>query len=169
MGRVGVGMTATQVEEAWGKPAETHTDKDPQGKTTQRWTYIRQGDATDIYIRNGAVTKISEPRVLAPHSAAGDEPHRTTAAEVEKELWANEQRERLAKADERRFIGLGTAQADVQLRIGSPALTKVVNPLWGAGTYWVYPPTPSDPQTTTVIRFNRDGGLVISVNRLVEP
>src|SRR5271169_763066 len=36
-GRIAVGMTVKQVEQAWGKPAETSTDKDAQGKT-QRWT-----------------------------------------------------------------------------------------------------------------------------------
>ena len=168
MGHVAVGMTPQQVEEAWGNPAETGTDKDAK-ETTQRWTYIRNGDVTDIFIRNGAVSRISDPRAIAKGAAVRDEAPRPTASEVEEQLRLNEEQERLAKADERRFLREGMTQADVQLRIGSPAAIKVVSPLYGVGTYWIYPPTSADPQTTTVLRFNRDGGHVISVNRVVEP
>src|SRR5271167_4992080 len=51
MGRIAIGMTPDQLEEAWGSPAEKKTNRDAHG-TTQRWTYIRNGDATDILIKN---------------------------------------------------------------------------------------------------------------------
>ena len=113
MGRIAVGMTPLQVEEAWGKPAETGTREDAKG-TLQRWTYIRNGETTDIFIRNGTVAKISAPRVIIGQSFPHEkEPAQPTASDIEEELRQNEEQERLQKADERRFISVGMTQADV--------------------------------------------------------
>jgi hypothetical protein len=170
MGRIAVGMTPLQVEEAWGKPAETGSSEDAKG-TLQRWTYIRDGEATDVFIRNGAVAKISDPHVIKRKSAAHEEePAQTTASDIEAELRQNEEQERLQKANERPFIRQGMTQADVQLRIGPPAAVKVVSTDLGTGTYWIYPATSTgDAQTRTVVRFDHYGGHVISVSRVIEP
>ena len=173
-GRIAIGMTTKQVEKAWGKPVETSTDQDAQG-TTERWTYVRNGETTDIFIRNDAVSRIGAPRPAAtgtpppdgpPPTAVTDSKEQQRLAEAQQEL--AEEQERQAKAEERRFIREGMTINDVRTRIGPPASIKMSSDLWGVGTYWIYPPTPSDPQTRTIIRFNRDGGHVISVNRVVE-
>ncbi len=166
-GRIAVGMTMKQVERAWGKPATTRMDEGAQG-ITERWTYIRDGEETEIFIRSGAVAMIGGPYAVAAKPLPPDEPLRMTAAEFEKQKALDEEQERLEKSGERRFVREGMTQDAVRERIGPPADTKVSSNLWGVGTYWIYPPTPDDPQTRTLIRFNRDGGHVISVDRSVE-
>jgi hypothetical protein len=168
MGRVALGMTTLQVEEAWGKAAETSRQKDGR-VTTQRWTYIRNGDATDIFFQDGFVSEISGPGAVATSTPLPDEPPRSTAADPENQNWLDEEQERLEKSDERRFIRDGMTHEQVRHRIGPPAIIRVDGPEWGIATHWIYPPTPNDPQTTTDITFNHDGGYVYSVRRVVTP
>lgn len=68
-GRIAAGMTVKQVEQAWGKPAETYLDNDFQVQT-ERWTYIHDGAVTNVFIRNDAVAWIDGPHpVLVANDA----------------------------------------------------------------------------------------------------
>ena len=57
-GRVMRGMSATQVQTAWGPPTKINTTTGSYG-THEQWVYRREGGAAQyVYLENGVVTTI---------------------------------------------------------------------------------------------------------------
>ncbi|MEJ7667920.1 MAG: DUF4124 domain-containing protein [Casimicrobiaceae bacterium] len=157
MGRVVVGMSPQQVQQAWGTPKTINADVRASGKHEQ-WVYERNGSDHYVYLDNGKVRSFSShTSTLASTAAAAYQP-----APSQRELDALERAE---KAGERRHITnnsrLGRDQ--VEGRLGPPD-----NKAYRNGTeYWLYLPTPRDPQTRTVINFESSGRL-IDIERTVQ-
>jgi outer membrane protein assembly factor BamE (lipoprotein component of BamABCDE complex) len=162
LGRIAVGMTARQVEQVWGKPAELASEKDTTG-TTERWIYNRSGETTTVQFQSGKVTKISKTQSLAPPPApAADRSAGLTISEME-------DREREEKAAERRFVRVGMTQEEVRGKLGPPWDRRVQATLHsGTAECWTYPPALRDPQTRTFICFSVDDTRLMSVDRTIE-
>lgn len=65
MGRVAVGMSRAQIEQAWGKPTEVAMLTDAKG-TSEQWIYLRDGVQTTLAFEAEKVARISKRTLLAP-------------------------------------------------------------------------------------------------------
>lgn len=61
-GRVGVGMTADEVVDSWGRPSKINRTITRAG-TSEQWIYRRGGSGRDqyVYLENGVVRTIQSP------------------------------------------------------------------------------------------------------------
>jgi hypothetical protein len=155
MGRVTVGQTPAQVEQAWGRPSAINTDVRANGLREQ-WVYRRDGANVYVYLEKGRVTSISTRNRAA---AQAQQPMRQpTKAE-------RDAQERAAKAAERKHVTVGMRlnQADVRARLGEPDRKQH----GGGMELWTYLPADLDYQTRTTIKFRRDG-TVFDVERVIQ-
>lgn len=153
MGRIAVGMTAQQVERAWGKPRAINTDVRESGQREQ-WVYERDGGDAYVYLQNGRVTSFSTrtPGLARPT------PRPPSTKEIEAA-------ERAEKAVERKHVTQISrlSREAVRQRLGEPDKKD-----WALGfEFWTYLPTARDQQTRTVIQFN-SYGQIFDVERKVE-
>jgi len=146
LGHVAVGMTATQVEQAWGRPTEITTEHDG-GASAQHWTFNRAGEITKISFQNGKVSKIAKTQTLAQPAAAAEQAPSLTLSELE-------DRERRDKAAERRFMRPGMTPEEVRGKLGPPSDRVVRATSFGVADCWSYEPAPRDAQTLTTLCFS---------------
>jgi outer membrane protein assembly factor BamE (lipoprotein component of BamABCDE complex) len=160
LGHIAIGMTPTQVRQAWGSPAEITTERDNAG-ATEYWTYNRAGETTRISFQNGAVSKIAQTQKLVSSTAAAEPASALTVSQMEDQ-------ERFEKAGERRFMRPGMTQADVRGKLGPPS-SRVVRPAsFGMADCWSYDPTPRDAQTLTILCFSVIDTLLVTIERTIQ-
>jgi hypothetical protein len=68
-----------------------------------------------------------------------------------------------ANAAERMHLRLGMTEAEVLARVGSPDVT--VGAKGTPSPRWTYMPAPGDPETTTMLLFNK--GVLVDIDRKV--
>jgi len=68
-----------------------------------------------------------------------------------------------ANAAERSHLRVGMTQAEVLARVGNPDVT--VGSKGTTSPRWSYMPAPGDPETTTMLQFNK--GVVVDIERRV--
>lgn len=161
LGRVVVGMTPAQTEQAWGRPREISSENDKTG-SVERWSYDRTNSVAIVQFEGGKVAKISSVRSL-PQPLV-DAPALTGPLTVSE----MEARERAEKAPERRFAHAGMTQAEVRGKLGPPSDHQVRNTRMGVADCWTYDPVAGDPQTLTTLCFSVDYLRVMSVDRIVQ-
>ena len=161
LGRLAVGQTARQVEQAWGTPKKKNIDTGTSG-TREQWVYERkEGTTYYVYIRDGRLDSVSQHQevpgnVTPPPPLAVTQPTRQEIEAVE----------RASKADERRFVTEGATMNAVRTRIGAPDTRDFVSTGSGVAECWGYAPTARDAQTWTTVCFV--GGAAYAVNRKIE-
>ena len=161
MGRLAVGMTTTQVQQAWGKPAEIATERDGTGQA-ERWTYRKSGEKTTVHFKSGQVSKLDKVQTLEPAPEPAPAVSRaSTVSEIEED-------ERAEKANERRFLREGMSQEEVRGKVGPPADRRVRVAWFGMADCWTYPPTHRDPQTRTDLCFSVTDTRLVSIDRTVQ-
>lgn len=161
MGRLAVGMTTAQVQQAWGKPAEIATERDGAG-VQERWTYRKSGETTTVHFKAGQVSKLDKVRSLTPPADSVTTPPRVaTQSELEED-------ERAEKANERRFLREGMTQEEVRGRLGPPLDRRVRTAWFGMADCWSYPPTPKDPQTRTDLCFSVTDTRLVLIERNIQ-
>jgi hypothetical protein len=176
MGQVTVGMTASQVRQAWG---------DPDGITASRevdiareeWSYQRYGQAQKVILVSGKVVEVSNQ----PSSRASSDAARNTTGAAPMTA------PRAKDANERRFIGRGMTSVEIHSRIGEPdsrtrlscRTETIYNTVGWTGEVfpgmqttrevcedcWVYNPAAGDPQIETTVCFMNE--QVSSITRRV--
>ncbi|MDR2016021.1 MAG: DUF2845 domain-containing protein [Burkholderiales bacterium] len=171
MGQVTIGMTASQVRQAWGEPDGIKTSKKKNG-AREEWSYRRDGQSQKVTLVNGEVTEVSKQT-----SSSASKSSAKNAAKTEKTSTA---KKNTGKADERRFVREGMTTAEVRARIGAPDSREsgtcrertMVNSKKQLKTTrdlcdncWVYEPAEGDPQTRTQVCFQN--GQVSSIERKV--
>ena len=156
LGRIVIGQSPAQVEQAWGTPRTRNVDVGSSGRTEQ-WVYERTSGTSYVYFLGGVVSSFN----TRFESGNGSRPGPPVArASTKSELDAQE---RIEKAGDRKFIREGNSRATVRSRIGEPNAKH-----WqGDMEYWTYEPAPKDYQTLTVIRFSLYGG-VFAVDRTIK-
>jgi hypothetical protein len=160
LGRVLVGMTPRQVELAWGAPHGRTSEQDSKS-ITERWSYAREGDDVRVQFEGGVVARITRTRSPPTPPPAPDPLQSLTVSEIE-------ERERAAKAGERRFLREGMTQEDVRGRLGPPLERRIKQFGWGTAECWMWPPTPRDVQTRTTACFSAADQRLMSFERRVE-
>lgn len=68
-----------------------------------------------------------------------------------------------ANAGERAHLRVGMTEAEVLARVGNPDVT--VGSRGTTSPRWSYMPAPGDPETTTMLQFNK--GVVVDIDRRV--
>jgi hypothetical protein len=68
-----------------------------------------------------------------------------------------------ANAAERCHLRVGMTEAEVLARVGSPDVT--VGAKGATSPRWTYMPAPGDPETTTMLQFNK--GVLVDIDRKV--
>ncbi len=174
MGQVAIGMTASQVKQAWGEPDKVRTAKKKsvkQGKSEEEWNYRRDGKSQKVTLIDGKVAEVSNQTSSGASGAAAKNTKGGTKTSAAK---------RTGKANERRFIREGMTASEVRSRIGAPdsreagacrertmvsskKQLKTVRDL--CENCWVYEPTEGDSQTRTHVCFQN--GEVSSIERKV--
>jgi hypothetical protein len=160
MGRLVVGMTLRQVEQAWGKPASVGSEQDAQG-TSEVWTFTRGAETTLVHFRDGHVAKIAKQRSLVAPAPPARPVREPTIADLE-------ERERIDKARERRHIREGMTQSEIRATLGPPSDRRQRPTNWGWGDCWTYPPAPLDAQTRTVLCFDNLDLRLVTIDRAIE-
>ena len=160
LGRIAVGMTAAQVEQAWGRPVEIATERD-SGGSADHWTYNRAGEITKISFQNGKVSKIAKTQTLAQPAAAGEQTSSLTISKLE-------DRERRDKAAERRFMRPGMAQEEMRGKLGPPSDRVVRATSFGIADCWSYEPAPRDAQTLTTLCFSVIDTRLVTIDRTIK-
>ena len=160
MGRLAVGMTPRQVEQAWGKPASVGSEQDAQS-TSELWTFIRGVETTLVHFRDGRVARITKQRSLAPPTPPARPVREPTIADLE-------ERERTDKARERRHIREGMTQSEIRGTLGPPSDRRQRPTNWGWQDCWTYPPAPQDAQTRTVLCFDNLDLRLVTIDRSIE-
>jgi len=103
------------------------------------------------------------PARRAPGAAADlirEAPPRTAKAEKDAKPGKSSN---AANATERMHLRLGMTEAEVLARVGSPDVT--VGSKGTTSPRWSYMPAPGDPETTTMLLFNK--GVVVDIERRV--
>jgi outer membrane protein assembly factor BamE (lipoprotein component of BamABCDE complex) len=160
LGRIAVGMTAAQVEQAWGRPAEITSERD-SGGSADHWTYNRAGEITKISFQNSKVFKIAKTQTLAQPAAAAEQTPSLTISELE-------DRERRDKAAERRFMRPGMTQEEVRGKLGPPSDRVVRATSFGVADCWSYEPAPRDAQTLTTVCFSVIDTRLVTIDRTIK-
>lgn len=144
LGRVAIGMTAAQVEQAWGAPRAVNSDLRADGRTDQ-WVYRRDGGDAYVYLKGGRVTSVStHTNATAPPPAISMPAMAPTQDQVDAQVRAD-------KAAERKYVRPGWSKGRVLAGLGPPDRKQFVG-----GEAWIYLPTPNDRQTATTIMFEYD-------------
>jgi len=160
LGRVAVGMTATQVEQAWGRPVEITTEQDGGG-SAQHWTFNRAGEITKISFQNDKVSKIAKTQTLAQPATPAEQAPSLTLSELE-------DRERRDKAAERRFVRPGMTPEEVRGKLGPPSDRVVRATSFGVADCWSYEPAPRDAQTLTTLCFSVIDTRLVTIDRTIK-
>jgi hypothetical protein len=160
LGRIAMGMTAAQVEQAWGRPVEITAEQD-SGGSADHWTYNRAGEITKISFQNGKVSKIAKTQTLAQPAAAAEQTPSLTVSELE-------DRERRDKAAERRFMRSGMTQEEVRGKLGPPSDRVVRATSFGIADCWSYEPAPRDAQTLTTLCFSVIDTRLVTIDRAIK-
>jgi hypothetical protein len=160
LGRIAVGMSAAQIEQAWGRPAEITIERD-SGGSADHWTYNRAGELTKISFQNGKVSRITKTQTLAQPAAAAEQTSSLTISELE-------DRERRDKAAERRFMRPGMAQEEVRGKLGPPSDRVVRATSFGVADCWSYEPAPRDAQTLTTLCFSVIDTRLVTIDRTIK-
>ena len=160
LGRIAVGMTAAQVEQAWGRPVEITTEHD-DGGSAEHWTYNRAGEITKISFQKGKVSKVSKTQTLAQPATAAEQTPSLTLSELE-------DRERRDKAAERRFMRPGMTPEEVRGKLGPPSDRVVRATSFGVADCWSYEPAPRDAQTLTTLCFSVIDTRLVTIDRTIK-
>jgi len=156
-GHVVVGMTMSQVRQAWGDTEDVMLETDVQGPHEQ-WNYSRNGRNFMLRFDDGKVARITERKAEPPSATSGPP---LTISEME-------EMERAEKAAERKFVREGMMQEEVRGRLGPPNERRIRPINWGTADCWAYHPSPKDQQTLTVLCFNILDTRLVGIERTVQ-
>jgi hypothetical protein len=161
LGRVVVGMTPAQVQQAWGQPAEISSEDSGSGPN-ESWSYDRSGETTTVRFEGGKVAKISKVRSITPRAPA------VAPVATQLTITEMEENERAQKANERRFLQPGMTQEEVRGKIGPPADRKILATRFGLADCWTYPPSPRDQQALTTLCFSTTDTRLVTIDRDIQ-
>jgi len=160
LGHVLVGMTARQVQSAWGTPIEKTVEQDAKA-SREEWSYERSGETVKVHFEAGVVGRISRTRATRRPLPDNVVPHQATVSELE-------DREREDKAGERRFLREGMSLDEVRGKLGPPSDRRFRATSWGTGDCWTYAPARRDPQTRTVVCFAVEDSRLVTIERILQ-